>query len=290
MDYSPQQLNFFDRLRSSPRSLLLEAVAGSGKTTTIVHGTQFLPKHVLTVFLAFNKHIAMELEAKLPPHVQCGTFHSRCLKALSKSLASRPKIDAEKTKTLLKANLKYRDQELYLSFCLRMIGLAKNAGVGIENLMQNEFSAWEALAAHHSLTLDSADADLSRAIDISISCFEAGLADLKSIDFDDMLYLALAKRVNFDKCSFAFVDEAQDTNAVQRELLKLMLAKPHGRLIAVGDAKQAIYGFRGADSNAMNQIAAEFSCERLALSICYRCSQAVIAEVHRHFPELKPKP
>lgn len=287
MQYSDQQILFFDRLKTSPRSLLLGAVAGSGKTTTIVHGSSHIPKHVLTVFLAFNKHIATELEAKLPPHIQCGTFHSRCLKGLSRSLPSRPKIDGDKSKNLLKENLPWKEQELYLSFCVRLISLAKNAGVGIPSLCEDSFASWESIAAHHSLTLDSADADLSRAIDIARSCFVEGNSELSSIDFDDMLYLALLKRVNFDKCSFVFVDEAQDTNGVQRELLKLMLA-PHGRLIAVGDSKQAIYGFRGADASAMDRIAKEFSCERLALSTCYRCSRSVISEVHRHFPELAP--
>ena len=54
------------------------------------------------------------------------------------------------------------------------------------------------------------------------------------------------------------------------------MIKPGGRLIAVGDPHQAIYGFRGADSEAMGRIKEEFDCQELPLSVSYRCPQAVV--------------
>jgi len=103
------------------------------------------------------------------------------------------------------------------------------------------------------------------------------------IDFDDMLYLPLRSKCTFDKKNYVFVDEAQDTNGVQRALLRRMLAPPpHGRLIAVGDPSQAIYGFRGADANAMSALREEFSAVVMPLSVSYRCSRAVVAEAQKY--------
>lgn len=49
-----------------------------------------------------------------------------------------------------------------------------------------------------------------------------------------------------------------------------------GRIIAVGDRSQAIYGFRGAHSASMDEIEKRFQCRTLPLSVSYRCPQAVV--------------
>jgi superfamily I DNA/RNA helicase len=71
------------------------------------------------------------------------------------------------------------------------------------------------------------------------------------------------------------VDEAQDTNAIQRAILRKIM-KPTSRIVAVGDPAQAIYGFRGADSASMSVMAEEFGMVRLPLTISYRCPVNVV--------------
>ena len=90
-------------------------------------------------------------------------------------------------------------------------------------------------------------------------------------NFDDLLYLAVKDGISLPKFDFIFVDEAQDTNAIQRALLRKIMKKT-SRVVVVGDPAQAIYGFRGADSESMNLIAEEFDCKRLPLSISCRCA------------------
>lgn len=53
------------------------------------------------------------------------------------------------------------------------------------------------------------------------------------------------------------------------------------RFIFVGDPYQGIYGFRGAQSDAMNVLRTRFGCTELSLSVSYRCPQAVVAEAQR---------
>lgn len=297
MIHSPEQIAFFSALKESSSSLLLSACAGSGKTSTIVHGATLLPQGVLTVFLAFNKRIAEELEKRLPPSVQTGTFHSRAFRALSRSLPKHPKVDGDKIRKLLKANLKWEDFSLYSQFVCKLVSLAKSAGVGT-NLMGERTEDWRSLIVHHGLTLDSQDSDEDRAINIAQKVLTESNSDTRSVDFDDMLYLALLRKAVFDKASFIFVDEAQDTNGVQRELLKAMgnftpeiikdnanefayTFPSHSRLIAVGDPHQAIYGFRGADASAMERLKTEFSMTEMPLSVSWRCSKAVVREAQK---------
>jgi len=50
---------------SAPKaSLIVNALAGSGKTTTMINAMRRIPKDQSVVFVAFNKHIADELETK----------------------------------------------------------------------------------------------------------------------------------------------------------------------------------------------------------------------------------
>jgi DNA helicase-2/ATP-dependent DNA helicase PcrA len=77
------------------------------------------------------------------------------------------------------------------------------------------------------------------------------------------------------KFDFVFIDEAQDLNRAQIELA-LSAVKQDGRVICVMDNFQAIYGFRGADSNMFENIKTRLSPKELMLPICYRCPQKIV--------------
>jgi len=87
---------------------------------------------------------------------------------------------------------------------------------------------------------------------------------LSALDFDDLELrtLELLERPEVvartsERYRFFLVDEFQDTNAVQRVLLeRLALAKGRrpANLFIVGDRKQSIYGFRGADVDVFREM------------------------------------
>jgi superfamily I DNA/RNA helicase len=106
------------------------------------------------------------------------------------------------------------------------------------------------------------------------------LRDTSCIDFDDMLWLPVILGHKFSTLDWLFVDEAQDTNDIQIEILERSLGHS-SRFVAVGDPHQAIYGFRGANSDALDKIVARFACRTLPLSVSYRCSKAVVAEAQK---------
>ena len=81
------------------------------------------------------------------------------------------------------------------------------------------------------------------------------------------------------------MDECQDLNAAQLELA-LSLAGTNGRILAVGDPRQAIMGFAGADNRSYQKIVERLQAKELPLSICYRCPKSHINLVKWNFPEI----
>lgn len=273
MTWSTEQNHIFSRVQD-PQSgnLLIVASAGSGKSTTIAHSVTLLSPYVAHYFLAFNKSIALALEAILPRHCKSGTFHSGGLNAFRRA-GYKPRIDAQKCNFLLrKMGLSKSDFQLYASAACRLVSYAKNAGLGALRPATPE--AFQTLLTHFDVQHEGNDGEL---ISLASKLLASSNQETSFIDFDDMLYLPLLLSLPFDKVATLFVDEAQDTNEIQRALLGKMLA-PTGRLVAVGDPSQSIYGFRGASSDAMSLLRSEFAMTVLPLSVSYRCSVAVVKE------------
>src|SRR5262245_34415513 len=61
-------------------------------------------------------------------------------------------------------------------------------------------------------------------------------------------------------------------------------------MIVVGDDRQGIYGFAGAQSDALEQLIGAMSMTVLPLTVSWRCPQAVIAEAQRFVPDIEHAP
>jgi len=285
---SPYQAAIFKAVAETGDSLIINAGAGCGKTVTIVGSTKYLRRDLQVAFVAFNKPIAVELQRRVPANVKAGTCHSFWFSALRKHMGGgNVDVDARKTWRVIKDEVGEREAELYGAYINKMVGLGKGAGIGY--LVPNTVQSWANLADHHDVWLEAQEADETRAFELCRFVLEKSnqmAKDLKVVDFDDMLFLSLVWNVRCWQYDVVYVDEAQDTNAVQVALFKRMV-KPGGRLIAVGDPHQAIYGFRGADAEAMDRIREEFGCRELPLSVSYRCAKKVVEAAQRYVPHLE---
>ena len=110
-----------------------------------------------------------------------------------------------------------------------------------------------------------------------------------SVDFDDLLLCArdILKTHPARPCRFVLIDEFQDTNPLQKEILWRVAFNDSApgrdaRLCVVGDVKQSIYRFRGADVSLMEQACA--TLQTSPLSENYR-SRAVLLEFINAFCE-----
>jgi ATP-dependent helicase/nuclease subunit A len=86
---------------------------------------------------------------------------------------------------------------------------------------------------------------------------------LSVLDFDDLQLrtLRLLERPEVltrvtERYRFFLVDEFQDTNGLQRDLMTQLALQPSANLFIVGDRKQSIYGFRGADVDVFSEMTA----------------------------------
>jgi superfamily I DNA/RNA helicase len=266
--FSPYQENLFHFVAEGEGSAIVVAVAGSGKTTSGVEAVRRIPYGKSHVYLAFNKSIATELSGR---GVNGRTFHSMTYSPVLRARKAQ-QVESNKLRKLIDGHFGDEDVAMYGAFVARLVGLGRNAGIGC--LAQDLPEAWAALIEHHDLELDSDRANIETAIEYAQKLLQLSNAS-DMVDFDDMLYFAVRDGISLPKFDFVFVDEAQDTNAIQRAIIRKIM-KPTSRLIAVGDPAQAIYGFRGADSNSISMIKEEFNCVELPLTVSYRCPTSVV--------------
>src|SRR5437870_1983205 len=73
---SHYQEAIYDFVRNGSGHGVVDAVPGSGKTTSLVQACNRVDADEPAHFLAFNRHIARELQSRLPAHVGASTIHS----------------------------------------------------------------------------------------------------------------------------------------------------------------------------------------------------------------------
>lgn len=301
MQWSEYQEAIFKAVSDDTRSLLVEAVAGSGKTTTLVELIQRIPRGQRTIFLAFNKKIATELERRVDrTRAQCKTLHAVGLQAWKTYLdwdANNCDVDGRKTFKIIDEKMTWPQKQRYGQMS-KLIAIAKGAGIvpllpefqGLKGLADDDLDTWEELIDFYDLEqfvspsgeVDEAGIDLAREV------LAEGIRQARDvIDYDDMLYMPVVMGAKFEQYDVVLLDEAQDVNAMQVEIVERMV-RPGGRVIAVGDKHQAIYGFRGCLSESMAHIGQRFKAMELPLSISYRCPKKVIAEAQRYVGHILP--
>lgn len=240
------------------------------------------------LYLAFNKSIADELVTRLPSGIIPSTFHSGCLRALTKSLPKRPAIDKWKTRVITKDVIP-EDRYEHYKYCVpRLVSLAKNAGILV--LAPNEVETFVNLADVHSIEKDSAKTDWYEAGKYCVEIINRSYKSLDVIDFDDMLWMTFVRSTPLQRYPFIFTDESQDLNAVQLSLLARMTYTNSSRVVAVGDPHQAIYGFRGALNNSINRMVDKFDMEEMPLSYSFRCAKRIIKVAQQFNPKIQALP
>lgn len=278
-NWSIYQRAIFTDVAEGTGHVLVRARAGTGKTTTIVEALRHLPAGKTALLVAFNKRIAQELEGRAPKGVQVRTLHSFGFAALRS--AFRTRLDEGKVDRI--ARDLFGDNIARGGVLGNLIKLVSRAKATLAN---NE--------ADLDVLVDDLDLDvpeaqrgdfIERAATILTECFR----DTLTCDFDDMIWLALRHRVRLPLFDYVFVDETQDLNAAQIELA-LRAVKPTGRVVAVGDDRQAIYGFRGADANAVDRIVRRLGARVLPLSITYRCGKRIVDLAREIVPDYEAAP
>lgn len=306
---SIQQEAVIQWVRLGSGSALVPAVAGAGKTTTMVDVVEEIAnntngRRTSVAFCAYNAAIAAEIKAKLeargigfPQGVTSGTFHSYGFGAWRK-VAPNVKVDDKKVAKLCET---HEVPEQFHRFVGACVSLAKQRAFGVLSAIDDN-KAWWNLVNHFDLEdmlVEDGISELPE--DLAQNLTATGLAysrqmlkesmaqDLTVIDYDDMIFAPLIHNARVWQNDWVIVDEAQDTNPARRALAKKML-RPGGRLIAVGDPHQAIYGFTGADNDSLDILRKEFACKEIPLTVSYRCPAAVVAHARQWVSHIESAP
>lgn len=279
--YSHYQNAIFDWGTNGGGNAVAEACAGSGKTTTGAELARRMPKVEDAVFVVFNAHNVKPMADKLPKYIKARTYHSLGLAACRAEYPNCEIDDkGDKVENLLERVLdKYTNRHLY-SPIKQLVSLVKGT------LTDPNPAGLQGLADYHGIEMNG-DADTIFAATQLVIEMSADQTSL--IDFDDMCWLPVYKDLPTKKYNFLAIDEAQDTNRCQLELALRSVAD-FGRVIAFGDRYQSMYGFRGADVDAIPNLIEGLEAMTLPLSISYRCPLAVVDLVNKTFPEIPFEP
>lgn len=272
MKDSKYQTKIYKEISDGNGSLIIVACAGSGKTTTIVNSLKYTKKGTDKVFLAFNNTIIDELKTRIKDKsVNITTMHSICWKALMKHY--NYKVELNKGKSIKHIEkfikkLKIQDKRKgFISYnCSKLLDLVRQNMVDVD-----EREDVELLAQAHDLDFD---AEIYEVLQLSLASMNK---DYRMFDFTDMIYRAILDNVRMVKYDYVYVDEGQDLSKIQHAVIKKLIKPKTGRMIAVGDPRQAIYGFAGADSESFDNLRnLVSSIKELPLNVNYRCPRSVI--------------
>lgn len=270
--------------------LLILAGAGSGKTRALTYRVAYLikdqkiePENILLV--TFTNKAANEMKERVrklvgitPPFA--GTFHSFCARILridGKHIGIPPNYliydEADQLDTIKLALEKLDISSKYFrpTSVLTTISQAKNELISATEYPQYARGHFQKTVAQVYLT------------------YQQLLKEYEALDFDDLLFEVvrlfqkekpvLGKYQN--RFRYILVDEYQDTNRAQYILTKL-LAKKWRSLCVVGDASQAIYGWRGADYRNLSHLKNDFpDLKIINLEQNYRSTQKILDAAHK---------
>jgi superfamily I DNA/RNA helicase len=275
MKYTEQQEKIFHAIVGTESHVIVNAGAGTGKTSTIVEAANRIDSNN-AAFLCFNKSIQTELQNRLPDNVDAKTFHAFGFAAI-RNAGVRTNLDTRKTHYIIQELL---GKDYYTAQLCKLVSLVK--GSLTEG---NDTRAIRRLIDEYNIVFESSREE-TQAIQAIPAILNVAKSQTNKIDFDDMIWLPLVNEYPMPHYDILFVDEAQDFNEAQRELISRVVNG--GRCVIVGDPNQAIYGFRGADSNSMNMFKQRLMKEsdreitELPLSISWRCPTSVVKEANRY--------
>jgi superfamily I DNA/RNA helicase len=286
--WSKQQEAIFRWFAGGSGNLVVRARAGTGKTTTILEATGHAPEEDI-VLCAFNKRIADELKTKLAnPRASARTLHS-----IGNGIVMRywghVRIDADRgIRLALKAAGGAAAPEPMAKLVYKLAGLGKNmAPDGDIGTLVRIADAYDCVPDEEWETEEGWGVGrvaecASRAM--ALACEKDG-----TIDFDDMVYLPVRQKWAHGRFGMVVVDEAQDMNLTQL-LLAQKVCRKGGRIVVVGDDRQAIYSFRGADAGSIDRLKTELGATELPLTITYRCPKVVVEYARRLVPDYMAAP
>lgn len=283
-----EQVSILNAATLGSDNLLVRALAGTGKTSTIEYILRQMPAQP-ALYIVFNKKNADEAADRMPSTTTVRTINGVGHRIWSKTCAGSITVDPKKTQKIFKDDViaalsRPAQQEAWDVYweVVHAVALAKAYGYVPSGIFPNarRLMDREGLQGHLEERLDELTWDLiDTTLAISIRQAYKGL-----IDYNDQIYMPALFGGTPPRFPLVTVDELQDWSPTNHALLDRLVT---GRLIGVGDDAQSIYAFRGARSGGMADAQARFKMTPMDLSVSFRCPQAVVEAARWRVPHFK---
>ena len=285
---TPEQAAIIEAAATTTDNLIVNALAGAAKTSTIIMMSEAV--RIPSLALAFNKRIALELQERMPAHVTCKTLNALGHAAVGQMLGKRLNVKADKRRWLLREyinNVADEKEKTDLFDAFQDLTRAISHGVACGYVPDSyPRGPGKRLCDDDEFFSTRLDFEPTRAeIDAIRTVSHEGIAEALrgNIDFDDQIFISTLWPASFPAFPLVYVDEAQDLSLLQHKMLEKVARK---RLIAVGDPCQAIYGFRGAHEDSMARLASSRNMRELFLSVSFRLPTSVADHVRWRAPHI----
>lgn len=283
--WSSEQAAIFDAIINANDNLMVIARAGCGKSTTIREAAKIAleKRGGLVGIVQFGNAISKENALKCVPGIASVTLHSHGARALGKY--KRFFVVENKTRNIAEKLIPDDDcdKNSWLSAIEAAVSKCKNWAVDINNTS-------EIKDVIHRYDIEAPNEENSKLAIYTQQVLRESIIEYKNhgiINLDDMLWLPVMLNLKrFNKFDYLFVDESQDLNMIQFLIVERSLTSK-GRVIFVGDNRQAIFGWRGAMPNSMQLCAERFKTREFKLTVTYRCAKSIVALANREVPDLK---
>lgn len=285
MTPTPEQEAILQAGRSTADSLMISAMAGCAKTTSLQLLSKTLPLRP-SLALAFNVKIKKELESRFPGHFEIKTMNGLGHSAWGRAIGKRCIVEPSKIYKLIKdffkahANLEIEWGELssMVAACRRNGLVPKPLDRQFSGILKDEEASWETLA--DSVYIDASEELIWATREILNQSITQAFQGV--IDYDDQIYMSVLFGGVFPKFPNILVDEAQDLSPLNHRQVARCAAD---RIVVCGDPRQAIYAFRGADSSSMGSLRGlRNSWSDLPLSTTFRCPRKIVERQQDHAP------
>lgn len=292
MQWSTEQDAIFDWFQNGTGNLVVRARAGTGKTTTIKHGVSLAPERSI-LMAAFNQRIAKELKAAVDglgrDGVEAKTLHGLGLRYV-RLRQNWPGVRVDNG----------RDEDIAADVCGRE---APDDAVKLVQELASKAKAVEPMTRSARVLervakrfrIDADEEMASRGYgdkwiaEHALAAMRRACDEDGSISFDDMMYVPVRMKWVRPWFDMVVIDEAQDMSYVQL-LLAQQACKRSGRIVVVGDDRQAIYSWRGADSDSLDRLKDELDARELGLRTTYRCGRVIVERAQQLVPDYNAAP
>lgn len=276
--------NQLKAVRTTEGPVLINAGAGSGKTSVITARTGYLlsvkkvdPDSILLV--TFTAKAAREMKERIGSlpgitsdikrRIHCGTFHSVFLKILKENGYQQDILSSERAKQViikkLLRSIGISNDEYEPESLLALISHYKNNNISPEDIkpesgVQEEFKRIFTLYEEWKWKENKMDYD-----DILVHCYNL------------FINKPNVRAYYQNRYQYIICDEAQDTCPIQFKLIQMIAKKTNPNLCKTGDVDQSLYSFRSAEPEFLLSFPELYpGTKEITLDVNYRSTDAIV--------------